>query len=177
MELEEKLGGHIFMPDLNPENYSRILSAFYAAYRELEEALRKTGFVGELLLHRSKVHWIQEDLHFTVNLFGGKLTKFPTVNSFPAPISKGYALGVLYVMEGATLGGKYISHQLGKYDWISVEQNLNFFRSYGDRRAEMWKEFTNIVEIYAEDHPVESQDVLDGAEATFRYMDAVISQL
>lgn len=170
---EERLGRHLFTSTLAPEQYSSVLSAFYRAYKTLETVLLASKLVPDLLPNRAKSIRLRQDLDGLRRAIPDALD----LGQVPAPATRGYALGMMYVMEGATLGGKYIAHQLGKYDWISAERNLNFFNSYGEQRAIMWKEFTNIVENYAESHPQESKDILEGAEATFRFMDTVISQL
>ncbi|EDP94777.1 biliverdin-producing heme oxygenase [Kordia algicida OT-1] len=56
-----------------------------------------------------------------------------------------YALGVLYVIEGSTLGGQIITKMLDKHLSVSTINANNYFNSYGDNTPEMWSKFKNYV--------------------------------
>ena len=51
-----------------------------------------------------------------------------------------FAIGCLYVLEGATLGGQIISRHLAKLG-IGPENGCLFFSGYGAKTGEMWKSF------------------------------------
>lgn len=58
------------------------------------------------------------------------------------------ALGALYVMEGSTLGGRVI------LTWLPTDMEsgsglgTSFFRGYGARTGEMWREFSRRMEAH-----------------------------
>lgn len=55
-------------------------------------------------------------------------------------IDMDFALGFMYVVEGATLGGQVISRHLAKLG-IGPDTGGLFFNGYGARTGEMWKSF------------------------------------
>jgi len=75
------------------------------------------------------------------------------------------ALGVMYVLEGSTLGGQLISRKLRERDFIS-EKNLNFFNHYGADVGVYWKKFVAILENPP--RAVEKQRAVEAALRTFR---------
>ena len=50
-------------------------------------------------------------------------------------------LGVAYVLEGATLGGQFISRHLEQTLGFSGGQGYRFFRSYGPEVGPRWQAF------------------------------------
>ncbi len=76
-----------------------------------------------------------------------------------------FALGCLYVLEGATLGGQVISRHLAKLG-IGPENGGRFFNGYGARTGEMWKSFQTSATAYCVTHDQISEAV-DGAKWTF----------
>ena len=59
------------------------------------------------------------------------------------------ALGCLYVLEGATLGGQIISRQLEERLAIDAGHGGRFFASYGAAVGEMWQAFGEILVAHA----------------------------
>jgi heme oxygenase len=51
-----------------------------------------------------------------------------------------FAVGCLYVLEGATLGGQFISRHLATLGIGPANGGL-FFHGYGAKTGEMWKSF------------------------------------
>ena len=76
-----------------------------------------------------------------------------------------FALGCLYVLEGATLGGQIISRHLMKLG-IGRENGGLFFSGYGAKTGEMWKSFQVSATHYC---ITENQidDAVGGAKSTF----------
>lgn len=55
------------------------------------------------------------------------------------------ALGCLYVLEGSTLGARYISRRLESRLLITEACGGAFFHAYGDSAAERWRAFRRFV--------------------------------
>ena len=55
------------------------------------------------------------------------------------------AFGILYVMEGSTLGGNMIAKQLSKNPDFQ-EVTFSYFRCYGDRTGSYWKNFKEVMD-------------------------------
>jgi heme oxygenase (biliverdin-IX-beta and delta-forming) len=84
------------------------------------------------------------------------------------------AIGGLYVLEGATLGGQLIARRLGEH-WTCAEPLpaafLNFRAGHdlGD-----WRCFGAAVDDFAHRHPGSDEAVLDGALGVFELMHAAM---
>ena len=76
------------------------------------------------------------------------------------------ALGAMYVMEGATLGGNVIAKQLRKIDALK-DQPFYFYTIYGQQLRANWMSFIEILnrEVSQEDLPA----CIDSAKKTFDY--------
>lgn len=77
------------------------------------------------------------------------------------------ALGALYVLEGATLGGRLIIKQLKKNDSFSALP-LAYYDVYGDRTGFMWKQFLEVI-----NHNGDHDAVLSGATKVYGFYLAV----
>ena len=79
-----------------------------------------------------KAEWIRQDL---IRL--GRVDDFPRAPTQPAPYPA--ALGVAYVLEGSTLGGRV----LGRREPL---RGLRFFEGYGETTASFWRDLTERLE-------------------------------
>lgn len=77
------------------------------------------------------------------------------------------AFGILYVMEGSTLGGNVIAKQLSKHPEFK-DLSFSYFRCYGENTGSFWKNFKEILDqrIAEENH----QDCISGAEKAYRFL-------
>ncbi len=174
--LEMKLGGKLLRPDLTPAAYCDLLRAFHAAYTTLESTAGHTPLVAGMLRERSKLSWLEKDIAFLQHTTAGNgIDLYATC--LPETNSSARAMGMMYVMEGATLGGKQIVGFLLRFDWIELRSCVNFFNSYGSERGRMWREFTAALEKYADNNPSETDHILAGAHEAFHHIDEVITQV
>lgn len=81
------------------------------------------------------------------------------------------ALGALYVLEGATLGGRIIYRHAAGPLGITPEHGAAYYHGYGDDTGPRWKAFGAAVSAYAERTGVEA-DVVAGAVACFAALEA-----
>ncbi len=78
--------------------------------------------------------------------------------------SEAEALGMLYVIEGASLGGNVIKKQLQKNpDFSNVE--FNYFGMYGEQIGTFWKNFISTINTYFTEE--QNAEVLKGAERAY----------
>jgi heme oxygenase len=85
-----------------------------------------------------------------------------------------FALGCLYVLEGATLGGQIISRHLATLGIGPANGGL-FFHGYGAKTGEMWKSFQRSATSYC---VTEDQigEAVSGAKSTFeRFSDSMLA--
>ena len=116
--------------------YRELLERFYGFYRPLEERLQPYGETVEL---RPKAPLLARD----VQSLGGDVNALPQASRLPPTGSLAEALGVLYVLEGATLGGAVIAKLAQRRLGVTREQGGAFFGAYDARR---WKAFKLVVE-------------------------------
>jgi heme oxygenase (biliverdin-IX-beta and delta-forming) len=88
-----------------------------------------------------------------------------------APSTVGRALGAVYVVEGATLGGQVVRRQLARTLGLTPSHGCAFFASYGDRVGPMWRECCAGLERYGAAHADDAgalAELLAGAVDAFR---------
>lgn len=129
-------------------DYVELLSRFLALYRPLEEALRRLewGNVAIDFAGRRKLPWLERDL----KILGCDPEAIGDWLNIPRVTNANEGLGVLYVMEGASLGGQLIGKWLHSELGIGSGNGGRFFSSYGGRIGEMWRTFLNSLESAAQ---------------------------
>jgi heme oxygenase (biliverdin-IX-beta and delta-forming) len=153
------------------EAYKIHLLNTWSVYASLEPELDMLDWcgLGFDLASRRKTPLLEQDLR----ILGVPL---PMPERIPQPrvrIDVSFALGCLYVVEGATLGGQVISRLLATIG-IGAENGGLFFNGYGVRTGEMWKSF----QLQAAGHCVTDDQIeaaVQGARWTFgRFRDSMV---
>lgn len=160
--LEEKFNSKkIFEKAYALEDYKRLIALNYQFLLNYEEKINDAiseGFKDEIRQElRSKLPWIKKD----ANLLGIDLQENLEVEKIN---SEAEAIGMLYVIEGASLGGNVIKKNLKKnpnFDGI----DFHYFGMYNQSISEFWKEFILALNTYLpeEKYP----EVLKGAERAY----------
>ena len=146
--------------------YGGHLARLYGFYQPLEEALWRTDGVMDLGLdkERCKTPLLLDDLR----ALSIAPLALPLCHALPLLGEDAQALGCLYVLEGASLGGQVITRLVSERLGIGLEDGGAFFHGYGSSTAVMWDAFRDCLEAYAADLSHERQEaVIDGARATF----------
>lgn len=81
-----------------------------------------------------------------------------------------HALGALYVIEGATLGGRMILRDLAPRIGAPIAGATRFFGGRGETVGPMWQSFRVALDEFCLRQPRQCADVVIGAERTFRAM-------
>jgi heme oxygenase len=119
------------------------------------------------LISRNKSHLLINDL----NCLGHESyinycleTQLPKIKTF------GDALGSLYVLEGATLGGQIIAKNFGPKFNLSSSTGLSFFTGYGELTGVKWAEFRNFANNKSMSQRTSEFDniVIESAKDTFQ---------
>src|SRR6202008_2777514 len=66
-------------------------------------------------------------------------------SSLPPVLSTEQALGIVYVLEGSTLGGAWLLRQLAPLG-VTATQGGSYLASYGSNRGKMWQRFLFMLE-------------------------------
>jgi heme oxygenase len=119
-------------------------------------------------ISRGKTPLLERDLH----ILGVALPSRAKDLQPRAQTDLSFALGCLYVLEGATLGGQVISRYLATLGIGPANGGL-FFNGYGARTGEMWKSFQSQAAAYCvTDEQIET--AVGGATSTFeRFRDSM----
>lgn len=146
--------------------YTRLIEAYYGFYRPLENLLFQVAMTipGLDWLMRSKTPSLEADL-YALGLDAAAIDAIPLC-PFPLQLrSIANVLGVLYVLEGATLGGQSLSS--GLYSRLGVDEHKGgrFFAVYGTSTLLMWHGF--LACLYEVCDPVERAESVVAAQATF----------
>lgn len=138
---------------LSLEAYAHLLARYFGFYDALETHL------SAYLAFHPKTPWLHADL---VQL-GSAPAMLPRCARLPRITGTSAAVGSLYVLEGATLGGQIITRHLRK---TLPGAPTRFFRGYGTQTGTRWKAFLEKLEAHPQD------DVIAAAKATYRCFDA-----
>jgi heme oxygenase len=148
--------------------YADLLGCFHGFYAPLEAALaRVTGYetIGLNFDERRKTPALVADLA----VLGRTPDQFPRWEAAPVFASLGEALGAMYVVEGATLGGQFIKRAVESLGFTPA-RGCAFFASYGDRVGEMWNAFREALSAYATT-PQREVEIVRAATDTFNSLD------
>jgi heme oxygenase (biliverdin-IX-beta and delta-forming) len=149
------------------DTYRSLLCDFYGFYRPLETQLEQVDWASLEFNYaaRHKLPAMEADLRF-LGLNAVDLLNIPECSDSPAITTLGQAVGTLYVLEGATLGGQIISRHLKAKLGLDAEHGASFFCSYGENVSLMWREYMSLATRYAESAHAEDEMIV-AAIATF----------
>lgn len=158
----------LFDERFSRQTYIRTLGAFLGIYEPLENKLASLpgwSSVGINLAERRRAHLLRADL-LALGQSEAEIGQLPRCKDLPAMDSCVDGLGVLYVLEGSTLGGQLIAREvharLGINEWLGVA----FFQSHGNGVGKMWMDFCAVVRRQV-DSASKRTAVLNAAENTF----------
>ena len=149
------------------KEYADLLKAFYGFYLPTEKMILR--YINSSHLEdfptRRKAEKLLNDIISIVEV-SDDIQECQTI---PEITGLAQAAGVMYVLEGSTLGGQIISKML------NTKLNLNnkslcFFSAYGDSTMQKWSEFTEFLNELTLDTSKEN-NLLTAAKDTFVLLD------
>ncbi|QDV32659.1 biliverdin-producing heme oxygenase [Tautonia plasticadhaerens] len=145
--------------------YVRLLRGFLGYYEPLEGRLAGLPWEASGLdfRERRKAGWLREDLR-SLDPDGPPC---PTCPDLPEPVDLARGLGCLYVVEGATLGGRVVLRLIGDRLGIGPESGGRFYSGYRARTGAMWASFGRFAEAHVAAHPDRADAVVEAASETF----------
>jgi heme oxygenase len=154
-----------------PDDYVRWLGRFLGFYAPLEhlfEGFQEWDSLGIRLSARGQSSCLANDLAALGADPAGVTLAAPA--QLPDLPNFAHALGALYVMEGATLGGRLILRDLAMRLGESIADATCFFGGRGERVGPMWQSFRETLDNFGSENPQLSPDVVAGAERVFLAM-------
>ena len=141
------------MPTLDelscPDLYARCVADLHGFYAAWEPAIWNTPGVDDVVTDgdaRRKLPLLARDLGA---LGQPALSASPELDGRTVLPTCGHALGALYVLEGATLGGRVILRHIAPPLGLPLDGGLSFFHGYGSRTGQMWSSFGRALEQWA----------------------------
>ncbi len=156
--------------DLSVAHYIAVLEKKYTYYMALEPIiapyLKNIGFDYE---PRKKAHLAYQDL-LGLGRQDTAIRNLPTCSNhyLPSITCAAQAIGVLYVLEGSTLGGQMIARHLKQVLPTDLHAHTCFFAGYPKEEVgKMWQEFQKFLVHYAQNHTTEEKFIVSSANETF----------
>lgn len=150
----------------DPAAYARYLRATYGFHAAIEPKLERA--LPELA-GRSKLAWLREDLA----ALGVEPDGLAREDALGPLADRAAAFGAAYVIEGSTLGGRFILARLGRSG--IARGATRFFSGYGGDTGRMWRSFGDALAGFAAETG-RGDAIVAGANETFDVMRAWIAQ-
>ena len=151
--------------DLPLADYQQLLGIYYSLYHQLEAAIKtylslqpidfdyQPRYKTPLLLSDLSYWQIQpEPLRCQIML--------PDLNSL------GALLGLLYVLEGSTLGGQFIAQHLQLTYGYTRSTGSDFYSACGEQTQSHWQSFISYLNSFS-DQPDLAAQAIDSADLSF----------
>lgn len=170
----------LFDPDLCSSDYRDLLVRLLGFYEPVEAALgnlpsqvpdAEQPVITLAIEERWKTPWLHQDLR-VLGLSGETIKDLPRASAEACPRIESLpeAVGCLYVLEGATLGGTLISRHIKSTLGITPESGGRFYHGYGSNNGHMWGRFRQLLANLDMDASQTSK-VVTSAVQTFTRLD------
>ncbi len=130
----------VMRPDLTRAAYARVLGRFWGFHEPWERAaveVVRGDEVEALIGGRRKAPWLAADLA----VMGVEVGRLPRCGRMPRTADVADVIGAMYVLEGATLGGRYVARHVEAVLGLRDGTGYSYFRSYGAETGRMWQSF------------------------------------
>lgn len=163
--LEKRLP--FFSDALDTQAFVRLMQAYYGFYLPLENALLLSDAIPAdfELTPRLKTPTLRADL-LALGVSAEALESLPQCEQLPLIDSSAACLGVLYVLEGATLGGQILRREISSRLGLEANNGAAFLDIYGAATGRRWRDFIE----YLGSRPMSATEraaVVTAAQTTF----------
>jgi heme oxygenase (biliverdin-IX-beta and delta-forming) len=158
-------------PRLSRQSYRCLLTKFHGYYAPLEERMLALPWWEEInfdYVERLKTPCLERDL-IALGGTADEVAKNPRCGELPELAALWQALGCLYVIEGATLGGRTITRHLQASLGLTLETGGAFFAGYGAETGPRWQAFGAMLSAVAQERSGEDE-IVASANRTFETM-------
>jgi heme oxygenase len=155
-------------------DYVRCLRLFHGIFAPLEQSLgaqREWAYHGIDFESRRRAPALGADLR----ALGHEVPAFEPLN--PSLFSRfSEAFGALYVLEGSTLGGKFILAAINQTIGPELSGATRFFSGHGAQSGALWRDFKAALDRYGRAGPGHADDVIAGAAECYGLFSAAAGQ-
>ena len=158
-EYHVRLNHHPFLKDLTKPiftlaRYKALLLAYSHLYRSIEEVIVRFVLSNDVdfdYYEREKFSMLIRDIdYFKLDNVKFGLTKVSTL-TVPKIDNISELVGLLYVIEGSTLGGQHISRALSDCHGLTSDTGACFFNGYGEQTLKRWEVFLEFFDSVIQD--------------------------
>lgn len=145
------------------DDYNGLLKKFYGYFKPVERLIEHSIDASVLpdMSQRRKAEWLLADLTFSK----AHIEDLPLATDLPQLKHAQQALGAMYVLEGATLGGRGITQLLLKNKTLRLQPaQVSFFNGYGDATGRMWTSFLETLNRFSDNRDAVRQMVAAATE-------------
>ncbi|MCF0073659.1 biliverdin-producing heme oxygenase [Dyadobacter sp. CY261] len=171
---DNPLSKAILTPSVSIQDYQAYLTALYGVTIACEDQIFPAilHIVSELP-ERRKSRLIIEDLLAT-GCSESQIVALPVYRFQFSSVAE--ALGIMYVLEGSTLGGKILYRHIHEVLGLTPENGASYFWGYGTQTGNLWKSFISSLTQFV-DQTGERDAVIDSAKRTFTIIDNWLDQM
>ena len=130
-------------------DYQRLLGTYYSLYHQLEAAIKRYLTQQPIAFdyqQRYKTPLLLNDLSY----WHIKPEHLLCQIALPEITSLGQLLGLLYVLEGSTLGANFIAQHLKLSYGYTRSTGSDFFSGYGEQTQSHWQSFISYINGYSD---------------------------
>lgn len=160
------------------ESYIGFLARMLGFHAPLEAQLARVHGLDAVvpdLPSRRKAPLLKGDLA-ACGLSAAAIAAMPECPVLPAMPALPQALGVLYVLEGSTLGGQFIRKEVSRRLGLGPGTGCAFFAGYGDQTGPLWRAFCISLTDFTQAHPGMGDAIVSTAAETFERFEAWLGE-
>jgi heme oxygenase len=150
------------------DDYANYLHKMHQLHNEIEKKLQSFKEFSHYSIDtskRSRSDFLKKDLK-SLNANNKEVSSFNLEIEWSFPV----AIGVMYVLEGSTMGGQILKERLKKLPVENAHTITNYFDGYGAQTMKLWQEYSLFLEKYVQENPHDSSKIILGACAMFLKM-------
>jgi heme oxygenase (biliverdin-IX-beta and delta-forming) len=173
LHLEAERHVRILDADATETTYARYLTKMYGFHAPLELAFARHAVLeasGFRAAQRAKRGWLTQDLAAL-----GIEESPPLCTDLPALGNLRRAIGVAYVIEGSTLGGRFVLTKMKPRFGHLIGRATRFLEGYRDDTGPRWKQFCAIANQVLYDEDALASAIV-GARDTFQRLTAWLDE-
>ncbi|KDN55938.1 hypothetical protein FEM21_09630 [Flavobacterium seoulense] len=151
----------IVSPEITVQKYAEYLLVMQSIVKDVEAKVYPviSNFISDVD-QRKKLNLIQSDLRVLGFSARNESTAFDADFEIP------FALGIMYVLEGSSLGGRVILKNIEKQLGFTSDYGAQYFAGYKENTGLLWKNFISEMVRYEEDHDC-GDVIIEGANFAF----------
>lgn len=154
----------IMNPDVTNNEYSLYLSLMQDVVWDAEQNVYPVlSTIINDLQARKKHHFINHDLQ---TLGVTQSADYSAPFSSSGPYSPAFSLGIMYVVEGSSLGGRVILKNIKAALGHDEDAGARYFAGYGGQTGSQWTHFLEMMTAYETEHDC-AHEIIAGADFAF----------